>query len=343
MDPSTTRFDRALDLSRLPYFELKGGRLCLVAGHCGPIVDAHTHLALTFGRRKSVDLLADNGPCAHYLPMTDPLDLDCYQNRNFSPDALGKMKRDLGLRGLTNGGMRRTHTAPALLREMDELQISASVLLPIDLPVLSWNADAYLEVADCCERLPTLASVHSHKRKAVEVLADQHRRGAKGIKVHPAVQLVRADHPRCMALYRAAGDLGMPVMWHCGPVDIEMAYGRKCAQLRHYVGAVRDNPGTTFVLGHSGALQWEEGLAIANTYPNAWLEFSSQSLPVLRELIARGPKDRMIFGSDWPFYHQGTALAKVLLATEGDPGLRSAILHENAARLYRLPESLLAR
>ena len=132
----------------------------------------------------------------------------------------------------------------------------------------------------------------------------------------------------------------MPVMWHCGPVDIETAYGRECSQLKHYVGAVRDNPNTTFVLGHSGALQWEQGLALAQTYDNAWLEFSSQSLPVIRALIEGGPKDRMLFGSDWPFYHQATALAKVLLATEGDEALRAAILYQNAARLYSLDEAL---
>jgi predicted TIM-barrel fold metal-dependent hydrolase len=125
-------------------------------------------------------------------------------------------------------------------------------------------------------------------------------------------------------------------MWHCGPVDIETEIGRKCCQLEHYVGAVRDNPGTTFILGHSGALQWEDGLAIAQQYPNAWLEFSSQSLPVLRELIAKGPKDRMLFGSDWPFYHQATALAKVLIATDGEDEIRAGILSENAVRLYNL-------
>ena len=335
-----TQFERATDLSLLPWFELRDGRVCAIDGAYGPVVDAHTHLALTFLRRRSVDLMADHGPCQHYLPMDRPLNLDVYQNLNFEPPTMRAMRSDLGLKSVTKGGMRKTHTAPALLSEMDELGINASVLLPIDFPVLSWNADAYLEVASCCERLPSLASVHSHRRKAIEVLAEQKSRGAKGIKVHPGVQLVRPDHPKCMALYRAAGELEMPVMWHCGPVDIETALGRGASQLKHYVGAVRDNPETTFVLGHSGALQWKQGLEIAQNYPNAWLEFSSQSLPVLRELIAKGPRERMLFGSDWPFYHQATALAKVLIATEDDHPHRAAILSENVMRLYNLDPAL---
>ena len=41
-------------------------------------------------------------------------------------------------------------------------------------------------------------------------------------------------------------------------------------------------------------------------------------------------------GSDWPFYHQATGLAKALLATEGDPALRRRVLYDNAASLFGL-------
>jgi len=53
----------------------------------------------------------------------------------------------------------------------------------------------------------------------------------------------------------------------------------------------------------------------------------------MRDLLAEGDTDRIVFGSDWPFYHPVLPLAKVLIALEGRPEVRSKILHDNAARL----------
>jgi hypothetical protein len=140
-----------------------------------------------------------------------------------------------------------------------------------------------------------------------------------------------------MQIYQACGELDLPVLWHCGPVDIEPPAGRRRSQVRHYEKPVAENPATTFILGHSGALQAEEAVRIANRYPNVWLEVASQGLPVVRMILEKAPVDRVMLGSDWPFYHQATALAKMLIATEGDPGLRHQVLYENAARLFDLP------
>ena len=53
-------------------------------------------------------------------------------------------------------------------------------------------------------------------------------------------------------------------------------------------------------------------------------------------MIEEADPDRIVFGTDWPFYHHALQLAKVLVVTEGKPGLRRKVLHDNAARLLRL-------
>ena len=63
------RFGSHLELARLPYFEVVDGRLVVADSSLGPTVDIHTHLALTFGRRRTVDLLGNEGPAEHYLPL----------------------------------------------------------------------------------------------------------------------------------------------------------------------------------------------------------------------------------------------------------------------------------
>lgn len=329
-----TRFASTWELSRLPWFELREGRLVLADRSVGPIIDAHTHLALAYVRPMQVDLDARPDRVEHYLDMDGELDLDVYVNRNFPPADLRRMKRDLTLGSLTGRGMHRTHTAGGLLAEMEDLGIGTSILLPVDFPVLSHNADTYLAVAREHRRLVSLGSVHPLAGDRAGRLARQKALGARGIKVHPAVQLIAPDHPRAMDLYRHCAALKLPVMFHCGPVGIEPWLGRRLSQVKHYWRPIKENPDVTFVLGHSGALQWPMALDLAIRHDNVWLETSSQSLTGVRTILRDGPTDRVVFGTDWPFYHQSIALAKVLIATEGEPELRRRVLHDNSARLY---------
>jgi predicted TIM-barrel fold metal-dependent hydrolase len=69
-----------------------------------------------------------------------------------------------------------------------------------------------------------------------------------------------------------------------------------------------------------------------------WLELSSQSLTNVRRILDEAPPERLVHGSDWPFYHQAISLAKILLATEAHPDARRRVLYGNAARLFGLPE-----
>jgi predicted TIM-barrel fold metal-dependent hydrolase len=328
------------DLARLPYFELREGRtLALADPALGPIADVHTHLALSYGPTGKVDLWRRHDETEHYLPVSQQVDLDVYANRNFTEENLKTLTRDLTIGSLGTAGMRRTHTAPNLIAEMSDLGIAVSVLLPIDFPVLSHNAETYLEVAKrSAGRLVSLGSVHPFASRPEQRLAEQKEAGARGVKVHPAVQSVRPDHPRAMRLYRACGPLGLPVLWHCGPVGIEPRRGRELSQLKHYWRAIHDHPDTTFVLGHSGALQWTMALELIKTYPNVYLEVASQSLHAIGRLIDEAPTDRLMLGSDWPFYHQGMAVAKVLMATEERQDVRRRILWDNAAELFGFDE-----
>ena len=90
------------------------------------------------------------------------------------------------------------------------------------------------------------------------------------------------------------------LFWHCGPVGIASAAGARRTQVARYGQPIRDLPGATFVLGHAGALQNEDALELARKYPNVYLEISGQSVERIQRMIARGPTDRMVYGTDWP-------------------------------------------
>ncbi|MBE7483159.1 MAG: amidohydrolase [Polyangiaceae bacterium] len=331
-----TRFESTLDLARLPWFERRGDRLFLADRSIGPLVDVHTHLALAYVLPQRLDLRREHAVTEHYLPVERRLDLDVYANRNFSPEDLKRLERDLALGSLSAGGMRRTHTIPNLEREMRGLGVVRSVLLAIDFPVLSDNAGEWLEAAKGHEDLVVFGSVHPYRPNMERELRRQVALGARGIKVHPAVQTVLPGDRRAMKLYALCARYRLPVLFHCGPVGIETRLGRRLSQVRHYFQPIERNPDTTFVLGHSGALQMEQALEIARRYPNVYLEISSQSLTNVRRILDNADTDRVLFGSDWPFYHQAIPLAKLLIATVGREALRPKVLHENAARLLGL-------
>jgi predicted TIM-barrel fold metal-dependent hydrolase len=334
-----TRFADVLDLARLPYFEVREGRLVLADRSLAGAIDVHTHLALAYGPRSwpNVDILRPSPETAHYLPARGrPIDFEVYINKNFGAADLARMKHDLTAASFGPGGMRATHTIPNLAREMSDLGISQSVLLPIDFPFWSRNAATWLAATVGRTDLICFGSVHPYTPGLERALDRQIAAGARGIKVHPAVQVVRPDNRRAMRLVRLCGEKGLPVLYHCGPVGIEPWLQRRLTQVRYYEAPLAASPRTQFVLGHAGALQLDEALALAARYPNVWLEVSSQSLSGVRRILAEADPERILYGTDWPFYHQAIQLAKVLIATEGRPALRRKVLRENAARLLRL-------
>lgn len=329
-----TVFADGLELARLPYFELKDGRL-VADPSIGPVIDVHTHIAMAFLLPMRLDLFSTAAPAEHYLLMQGrQVDLEVYINKNFLPDDLTRMKKDLTLLSATADGMRKTHTVGNLEREMAELGIAHSVVLPIDYPILSRNTETTLEVAKDRPTLIAFGSVHPFARDAKGRLGRQVKAGIRGIKLHPAMQFFSPDHPRAMRLYKLCGEAKLPVLWHCGPVGIEPKMSRELSQVVLYEKPIAENPEVTFILGHSGALQMEQALDYAKRYPNVFLEISCQSLTNVRRILEEADADRIMYGTDWPFYHQAIALAKVLIATEGDARLRRKVLYTNAASLF---------
>jgi predicted TIM-barrel fold metal-dependent hydrolase len=336
-----TRFERGWDLADLPWFDRREGLLTVVDDEVGPVIDMHTHLAMAPAAANRAISAACCDGASHYLPMEDPLDLDVYANENISERNLRRMKQDLGFGAVLPGAPALTHSPDNLLREMAALGIVTSVLLPIDAPWPNRRVETFLRAAADRPGLVSFGSVHAFAGAPGDRLDDQLGMGARGVKLHPAVQMVRPDHPRAMASYSLCAEREMPVLIHCGPVGIEPRIGRALSQLKHYWRAIADNPAVTFLLGHSGGLQFDLALELAQRYDNVWLELSCQSVSNVRKMVDSAPADRIVLGSDWPWYHQAMPIAKVLMATDhlGKADKRRArrrILHDNAARLLGL-------
>lgn len=332
----TFRFDRVEDLARLPWFDVEGERLVVSDRTVGSIIDMHAHYALPALWPWRIDLQRQTERSELLLPCCSRHDLDVYANHNFGELGIGRLKRELVLGGATGFGKRRTHTAPNLERDCRDMGIVHSAILAIDIGIPSHHVSDTIAAARERGSTTPFGSVHPRRRRPKEKLEEQLHGGARGVKLHPQLQRFMPAAPAAMAVYALAARERVPVLWHCGPVGIELPSARKFVQIPNYEAPLAEHPDTTFVLGHAGALACEEAIGLQRRYPNAYLEVSCISLSQMRRVVAEADPDRIVYGTDWPFYHHALALAKVLVATEGRPELRRKILHDNAARLLGL-------
>lgn len=328
-------------LAELPWFELDGrGRLRLADDGVPRAIDVHAHLGISVFLARPIDLRARTPRVRHLLDCDgeEPgceLDLDVYVNGNFSEAALRRLRLDAVRQGLVGGGKATTHTIPNLLDEMDDCGVERAWILPIafGLPFRDDLTERWLEATEPDRaRLVPGASVHPRDPERLAKLRAYAARGARVVKLHPVAQRFYPDAPEAMEIYAECGKLGLVVIFHCGRAGIEPEAAHRYPLPRHFEPVLAGNPGVRFVLGHAGARDAADALGLAR-HPNAWFDCHGQGVTALAELIEAAGAERVLFGSDWPFYHLGSSLAKVLIATEGRPELRHAILRGNAERL----------
>ena len=332
-------------LAELPYFELAPDGTLRLAIDIPPAIDLHTHFGIALLLAPAIDLAARTPRTHYYLDCDreDPgceLDLDVYQNANFSAAALTELTAQVRDQMLPWGGSAaRTHTLANLLAELDAMKFQRAAVLgmAIGLPFGDHLTEQWMDAIErspAPDRFVPFASVHPRDAGWRAKLAAFAARGARGVKLHPEMMRFAPDDPEAMQIYAECERLGLPVIFHAGRSGIEPESIRPYALIRHYVPAIAAYPRVQFLLGHAGARDVDDALAAAQQYPNVWLEIACQGATQLSGLLSALGAERLLFGSDWPFYPLAATLAKVLLVTEGKPEARAAILGGNAERMF---------
>ncbi len=331
-------------LAELPWFELDGtDRLRLVADDVPRAIDVHAHLGMSLLFAPELDLQRRTPRVEHLLDCdrADPgcaLDLDVYINSNFQPADLRGLQYDAVARLLWGSSASETHTLANLRAEMDDVGVEKAAVLPIafGLPFGDDLAERWLDaisVSETPDRFIRGASVHLGDDAWREKLGAQAARGARMVKLHPAGQRYFPDDLRAMEIYEECGRLGLVVFLHGGRAGIEPEYAHQFTMMKGYEPMLAEHPDVDFVLGHAGARDVEDAMVLGRRYQNAWLGIHGQGVTVLDRLTREVGPERLLFGTDWPFYHLAATLAKVLIVTDERPDVRHAILRGNAERL----------
>ena len=341
----STVFTGYRGLAELPWFELdNAGQLTCVDDSFAHAIDMHCHLGMSILFEPELDLQRLHPRTRHLLDCdaTQPgcrLDLDVYINANFTEGDLHQLQRDLRSQAFFGSDVIATHTIANLLQEMDAMRVDQAVLLPIAFGL--WFGDRQTELwrdavgTHGTDRLINGFSVSPRADDPVAELEAAFTNGGRIMKLHPTVQRFYPDDPTLDRLYARAQELGVVVFFHGGRAGIEPESSQPFALPRHYEATFKRFPQLQCVIGHGGARDSDAMLALALRYPNVWLGTHGQGVTQLYKMIKATGGRQMLFGSDWPFYHIGASLAKILIVTESADTrlLRDNLLRQNALDL----------
>lgn len=339
------RYSGYRGLSELPWFELdEGGQLVCPDESIPMAIDMHAHLGMSVLFKPELDLQLKSERVQHLLDCDADvpcnLELDIYINGNFTEAKLEKLESTIMAQGLWGSDITRSQTIPNLITEMNAMRVERAVILPIklDLPFGDDQTELWrteIDTSGESERLLAGFSVHPLDDDCIEQMQKHARSGLKIMKLHPPVQKFYPDDPAVMKVYEEARALGLTVFFHGGRAGIEPESSHRYAMPRHYQAALRNFPEIDFILGHGGARDVDAMLELRLAHKNAWLGTHGQGITKLDQIVEKTEGRRILFGTDWPFYHLGSSLAKALIVTDSAARLshRTALLRGNAVEL----------
>jgi hypothetical protein len=170
------------------------------------------------------------------------------------------------------------------------------------------------------DRLVGFGRVDPRREDAVEELARiKNRLHLTGLKLHPMVECFRPDHPFFNRFFREAGKLGLPILFHTGDGFSSPALITKIA---------KKYPKLPLILGHLK----EAALNTMEQFDNSYVE-TSGTLPDFIELAADIDENRILFGSDVPYYRYPTQIA-IVEASRIAQRAKRKVFYENFQKLF---------
>ncbi len=165
---------------------------------------------------------------------------------------------------------------------------------------------------------------------------------ACGVKLHGPAQGFFMGDERLWPTYTVCQEMGLPVIGHSGP-DEE---GRGFAEPRAFGAALAAFPEVPIVLAHMGGATWGQAREMADSYANAYFDCCeiiewtrSEKGPSDTELaclIRDIGADRVMMGSDFPWYDLDHTVERVLELPVLSQEEKEGIIGANALRILKL-------
>lgn len=166
--------------------------------------------------------------------------------------------------------------------------------------------------------------------------------GAGGVKLHGAFQRFDMGDERLWPVYETCRELRLPIIGHAGPDQKGLGY----AEPRAFTRVLKSFPEVRIVLAHLGGAAWQQAAEVAEMHPNAFFDcceiiewLGAPRAPTetqLVELMRTIGVDRIMMGSDYPWYDLDHTVERVMELPLLSEEEKYQILGANAVRILGL-------
>jgi predicted TIM-barrel fold metal-dependent hydrolase len=170
------------------------------------------------------------------------------------------------------------------------------------------------------KRLIGFGRVDPRREDAIkELIRIKNGLGLTGIKLHPMVECFRPDHPFFEKFFNKTNALNLPILFHSGDGFSSPGLILKIA---------KKYPKLPIILAHLR----EASVNALKECENVYVE-TSGTLPDFIELSVDIDENRVLFGSDIPYYRYPTQIA-IVEAAEISQKSKRKIFYENFQKLF---------
>jgi len=145
-----------------------------------------------------------------------------------------------------------------------------------------------------------------------------------GLKLHPMVECFRPDHPFFEKFFNRLNELNFPILFHTGDGFSSPGLIAKIAKKHEKL---------PIILGHLR----ESAVSVMKECENVYVE-TSGTLPEFVELSVDADEDRILFGSDAPYYRYPVQIAAIETA-EISLKAKRKIFYENFHEFFNTRQS----
>ncbi|UCB42046.1 MAG: amidohydrolase [Dehalococcoidales bacterium] len=297
------------------------------------IIDAHVHTYQT----REVGLQAKQGnTTTDYAGTVDEL-LPIMEKANISQAVMVNM---LPLAEMKKAAVERLPEDLSQAQRDDALkEIDARMLGRLERRN-SWTCDLTREHPNLIPFI-NLDPLQDDTTMTTELLDKVNNQGAKGIKLHPGSQWFYPSDRRLWPAYRTAQEMGLPIIFHAGRFMSPETYSRP----NNFVEVLESFPELTLVMAHIGTGYENEAVSLSKDFHNLVFDCSAIIGSInpdgelteerLASLIREVGVERVMFGSDFPWFDPADSVAR-LLHLEFSEEEKQLLFAENAIRIYKL-------
>jgi predicted TIM-barrel fold metal-dependent hydrolase len=158
-------------------------------------------------------------------------------------------------------------------------------------------------------------------KKSIEEL------GFRGLKLHPVIQQFYPNNRRLYPIYETMQNYRMPILFHSGGIGI-VPFKDSLGRPSLIDDVACDFPELPIIIGHGGRIWYDETAMLLRKHTHVYADISTnigrfalyKSAPLewmlYKVKVWAGGLEKVLFGSDYPFYFQKETLESLEMARD---------------------------